>query len=164
MLNFTELYAMQKSLDEKIEKQHGLENKKLIQERILALYVEIGELANETRCFKFWSTKPASDREKILEEYVDGLHFILSLGLTFSYEVEQLSEQQQRNDVSLTSLFNTLYETLAKFDKEKTKSNYINLFENFLIIGQKLTFSNEEIIGAYIEKNKVNIVRQRTGY
>jgi dimeric dUTPase (all-alpha-NTP-PPase superfamily) len=163
MLNFTELYAMQKYLDEKIEKQHGLENKSLIQERILALHVEIGELANETRCFKFWSTKPASDREKILEEYVDGLHFILSLGLTFSYEVNQLPEKQSTNH-SLTYLFNSLYEVLVQFEKDKSKENYVKLFQNFLIIGQKLTFSNEEIMKAYKDKNEVNIVRQHTGY
>ena len=56
-------------------------NRKIVKRKMLALLVEIGELANETRCFKYWSNKPASEREVILEEYVDGLHFILSIGI-----------------------------------------------------------------------------------
>ena len=44
----------------------------------MALLVE-RELANETRSFKFWSTKGPSANEIILEEYVDSIHFLLSL-------------------------------------------------------------------------------------
>lgn len=39
--------------------------------------MEFGELANETRCFKYWSIKPMSDKEVILEEYIDCLFMIL---------------------------------------------------------------------------------------
>ncbi len=65
-----------------LQKEHDLQPKKIVKKKkMLALLVEIGELANETRCFKYWSNKPASEREVILEEYVDGLHFILSIGI-----------------------------------------------------------------------------------
>jgi len=35
----------------------------LLQERILALMVEVSEFANATRCFKYWSNK-GSEAEK----------------------------------------------------------------------------------------------------
>ena len=80
-MNLQKLFAMQDILDQKIRKEHGLERADLFNDKILALYVEVAELANETRCFKYWSHKPSSPREVILEEYVDGFHFLLSLGL-----------------------------------------------------------------------------------
>ena len=43
--------------------------------------LNLRNLANETRCFKFWSTKGPSDDAVILEEYVDSIHFLLSLGI-----------------------------------------------------------------------------------
>lgn len=80
-MDLLQLFKLQKELDDRIAKEHDLQPKKLLKEKMLALLVEIGELANETRCFKYWSNKPASEREVILEEYVDGLHFILSIGI-----------------------------------------------------------------------------------
>src|SRR5688500_20051556 len=53
----------------------------VFREKCLALLVELGELANETRCFKFRSKKPRNDDSVLLEEYVDNRHFRLSLGL-----------------------------------------------------------------------------------
>lgn len=49
------------------------------EKRLLALLVELHELANETKCFKFWSVNPNGKKDKILMEYVDVLHFTLSI-------------------------------------------------------------------------------------
>ena len=84
-MNLQILFSMQRQLDERIETERGLRGERLIERKLLALLVEVGELANETRCFKFWSSKPKAADETILEEYVDGLHFILSLGLDLSF-------------------------------------------------------------------------------
>src|SRR5690625_5238764 len=46
---------MQAELDKKIVKEKGLEGQDLLDKKILALQVELGELANEWRGFKFWS-------------------------------------------------------------------------------------------------------------
>ena len=48
-MNLQKLYALQKELDSRIVSEHNLQSENLIQ-RKLALQVEIGELANETRC------------------------------------------------------------------------------------------------------------------
>ncbi len=59
-MNLQRLFALQKELDLKIVSQHNLQAENLLQKKILALQVEIGELANETRCFKYWSDKEPS--------------------------------------------------------------------------------------------------------
>src|SRR5699024_5876901 len=84
--DWTKLFNMQAKLDQYIAENHNLTKKdNLVSKRYLALLVELGELANETRCFKFWSTKAPSHNDVILEEYVDGVHFILSLVLDLDF-------------------------------------------------------------------------------
>ncbi len=65
-MNLTKIFGMQKVLDTRIIEEHGLEGQNLFYNMILALQVEIGELANETRCFKHWSNKGSSEKEVIL--------------------------------------------------------------------------------------------------
>ncbi|MBO1914929.1 dUTP diphosphatase, partial [Microvirga sp. 3-52] len=68
-MKLTKLFEMQTELDAFIQKQR-VTNENVFQSKGLALLVELAELANETRSFKFWSTKGPSDIEVILEEYV----------------------------------------------------------------------------------------------
>ena len=74
-------------------------------ERFLALLVEIGELANATRAFKYWSLKPAEERARLLDEYADGLHFFLSLALVFKLEVEVVNEESETTNSAVVHQF-----------------------------------------------------------
>ncbi|OMD19986.1 hypothetical protein BJP48_31510 [Paenibacillus odorifer] len=56
-LTLDQMYEMQKVLDARIIKEKGLEGIDLLPNTILALQVEIGELANEWRGFKHWSNR-----------------------------------------------------------------------------------------------------------
>lgn len=161
-MNWEELYSMQQSLDNHIEENHQLKNQDLFQEKYLALLVELGELANETRCFKFWSNKPRNSNDIILEEYVDGLHFILSLGLEkgYRYTSRNLGELTQNE----TEQFNNVFESCAAFYKNVSKENYDQLFVNFLHLGGVLGFSESDIQFAYYKKNEINFERQNKGY
>lgn len=160
-----ELFAMQSELNMRIVKEHNLDNSSLFEQRRLAFLVELGELANETRCFKYWSKRPASEKEVILEEYVDGLHFVLSIGLDLGMkEVEMTSEVNlnlNMDKIDINTLFLTLYQAGSK---SLSKEEFQSFFDTFLGLGVKLGFSFEEIEGAYFEKNKVNHERQDNGY
>ncbi len=83
------LFTMQRELDAYIQKSQSVKED-VFKEKGLALLVELAELANETRCFKFWSAKGPSEREVILEEYVDSIHFILSLGIEKNLDTLEL--------------------------------------------------------------------------
>ena len=76
-----ELLEMQRVLDEAILKEHdNVYDEKIAAQMKIALFVELGELMNElpTR-FKHWKKTAVDNREKALVEYVDALHFQLSL-------------------------------------------------------------------------------------
>lgn len=160
------LFAIQEKLDQKIKQNHNLgENEDFIPAKVLALYVELGELANETRCFKYWSVKPPSAKEMILEEYVDGLHFVLSLGLSLNYQNDvRVEVESVRKNRSQLEAFEEAFRVISDFSKELSFSNYQTLFQSIIHLGQVLGFSWPEIKQAYLAKNEVNHKRQEEGY
>ncbi|MBT2681911.1 dUTP diphosphatase [Bacillus sp. ISL-35] len=158
------LFKMQKALDSHIELQHKLENDDLFDRKILALLVEIGELANETRCFKFWSVKPSSEQDIVLEEFVDGVHFILSLGIECGYEDIEDITQNRSTVTDTSSQFLAVYESVQKFRDSRSKKDYIDLFGSYMRLAELIGLQEAQIEQAYIQKNEVNYDRQRNGY
>src|SRR5690606_41690289 len=76
------LMELQKELDKQIIEGRGLQGRGLLPMRVLALQVEIAELAQEVSdAWKFWKSPKPRDQKKVLEELVDCLHFLLSIGL-----------------------------------------------------------------------------------
>ncbi|WP_138415404.1 dUTP diphosphatase [Aquibacillus sediminis] len=161
-MNWDQLFTMQEKLDTYIETNHNLQASDLVNKKILALLVEVGELANETRCFKFWSHKDASERQVILEEYVDGLHFILSLGLESNFRYDAGPIPSSTEDV--TTLFNHVFEQIIAFKQTISKETYHQMFTAYLALGNSLGFDETSVKQAYYEKNKVNHERQDKGY
>ena len=161
-MNLQKLFQMQNALDKRIETEHNLEGIPLLRKKILSLQVELGELANETRCFKFWSTKEPSSNDVILEEYVDCLHFILSIGLEKNFE--DITLNIKYITCELSEQFLNLYINISDFITCSSLDNYLNIFQNFLSLGENLGFSEEDIENAYLYKNNINHERQDNGY
>ena len=153
---------MQKDLDQYISEKHHLTDQDLFQEKYLALLVELGELANETRCFKFWSTKSRNKKEVILEEYVDNIHFILSIGIEKGLEIESIPFDNSK--LTETEQFNVVFQKCVLFYNDPTRENYIQLFRSFLQLGNMLGFNEKDIQEAYMAKNEINYERQQVGY
>lgn len=162
-MNIEKLLDMQEKLDQHIEQEHGLENADLIEKKILALLVEVGELANETRSFKFWSKKSSSSKEVILEEFVDGIHFILSLGLEIGIQQFDLGETNYANE-DVTKQFLEVFKSANYFSEERSVEHFQQLFRHYVYLGELLGFSHEEVFDAYVKKNEVNYNRQKEGY
>ena len=157
------LFTMQETLDTYIQEQHQLTHEDLFEEKLLALLVELSELANETRCFKFWSTKGPSARPIVLEEYVDSIHFLLSLGIVKNLSTFNEWEFSSTTD-SLTTVFIQTNQAVVAFGKDSSMSNYVHLWNQYGTIAEKLGFTSQDIIDAYIKKNDENYKRQNSGY
>ncbi|WP_338788790.1 dUTP diphosphatase [Metabacillus sp. FJAT-53654] len=183
-MNLQKLFEMQKGLRDHI----GYDGPDRFNKLILALLVEVGECANEWRGFKFWSTNqqprtlalrhPAmmeEDKEyynPLLEEYVDGLHFVLELALEIAYEIQfdvcdYISEidndikSQEQKSKNIIEQFNTVFyfANTVNYDCE-----YSNLFAAYYYLGEMLGFTWDQIEQAYMDKNKINHERQESGY
>src|SRR5699024_4166899 len=135
-MNWEQLYDMQKKLDTYIQENHDLEGRDLFAEKYLALLVEIGELANETRCYKFWSNNKRSEYETSLGEFVDGIHFLLSIGLEKNYFYH--GEAGLGTENSETAQFNKIFTAAATFKVDPTFDKYSRLFKEYLTLGELL--------------------------
>lgn len=158
---------MQRELDHTIETKNNLQDEDLFERKVFAFVVEVAELANETRCFKFWSQKGPSKKEILLEEYVDGIHFLLSLGIekkldSIESELEKVKEEPK--NLNLTSHFIKVNEEALAFFHNPTREAYLKLFYTYLQLASFLDFSLIEVEEAYFAKNKVNYQRQESNY
>ena len=192
-MNIKKLFELQKQLDLRIEKEHPRqEGEDRLSKKILALMVELGELANEWRGFKFWSHDqvprtrvlvnrttddigfknigPEHIKNPLLEEYVDCLHFLLSVGLEITEpdminlkrwnltKADNITEQFLWLMSDVTELYNGLCnDGFSKFE-------YQLLLLRFIHLGEMLGFSWEEVEEAYLQKNAENHARQERGY
>lgn len=153
--------TMQRDLDTYIEKQHPVQaGERRNMKKANALNCELAELMNETRVQKFWSTKGPSEREIVLEEYVDGIHFIVSIGNDRKVDFENINLPTIRKE-DINELFNDTFQLVSflayGFDL------YEHTLAMILKIGEKLGFTAEDIEQAYIAKWEKNHKRQESG-
>lgn len=162
-MKLNRLFEMQRVLDERIEKEHPrVEGEDRARKKIFALIIEISELANELpELFKFWSNKK-NNVSKALTEYVDGLHFFLSLGHEINVVEFDLFRLTTETD-EIDWIFE-VQNYLLNFDLYRDKRNYFTSLNCYLKLGEVIGFTWEEIEQAYISKNEVNHNRQATGY
>lgn len=155
-----ELLEMQRTLDNAILVKKGVIEYPLEKMKI-ALFVELGELMNEfSTKFKYWKSSAVDNREKGLIEYVDCLHFVLSL----------CTQQKDFTTNGLEFDNCKLYgkDSLARFlifiGLQVEHGNYKTALYDLFKIGNDLGFSWQEIYDAYMKKNKINYERLRSGY
>jgi len=197
-LNLAKLFELQRKLDEHIEKEHPRKpGEDRLAKKILALVVELGELANEARFFKYWSynQKPRTEelgecplckgtgdlgtvwaenciecrgtgkvvvKNPLLEEYVDCLHFLLSIGLDENIGTLEWEQIEPWKRESIIDQFIDLFDCTVRLKTDITE--YVVIWDYFIGLGEMLGFSWEEVEEAYMRKNAVNHERQESGY
>lgn len=167
-----ELFGAQKELDERIIEEHNLQGKDEFDKKIVAFIVELSELANEIRFFKFWSNKKPSDTETILDEYADCLHFLLSIGNDLSSICgETIQIHDYKNNLNYEELTEEFIEIIKSICDVKlfryepsVFEKYTETFERLLSLGHKLGFTWKDIEMAYYKKHEINFQRQDNNY
>ncbi|AJC23677.1 MULTISPECIES: dUTP diphosphatase [Bacillus] len=113
------------------------------------------------------------DTNPLLEEYVDCLHFILSIGNRIGFDngatIQQIMRRAEERELetnigigkAFSHLMSLVYGFYFSIEDEWT---YVMSFERFLNLGKLLGFAPEQIEAAYMDKNAVNHQRQQEGY
>lgn len=166
LTELAELLEMQEELDEAILEERGITRYPDVNIRI-ALSVELREMLNELpTLFKYWKKTAEDNREKALVEYVDALHFAMSL--TNEYAKEIVKGGETTNEIQCRFTYSGKWTTRNKasaiekcmifIDSSSWRVGY--LFK----IGLLLDFTWDEIYKAYKDKNAVNYQRLKEGY
>ncbi|MCI7057834.1 MAG: dUTP diphosphatase [Candidatus Enteromonas sp.] len=161
-ITLDELFPLQENLDKEIASIHHIDYPSTHNRRCLALLVELGEFANETRCFKYWSNKGPSPKEIILDEYADALHFFLSLGVELG-----VSRYTHRFNVKIKDCSDAVlnvYELVCKLVNNFDADSYCKAFAAFLDIIPLFDYSSLDVINAYKKKLDTNHQRQHNSY
>lgn len=164
-MNIKKMLEAQKELDEANLKKSGLTEYPL--EMVQTAYrVELGELLQEWKQFKFWKlNKGKVNRDKMLEEWADCIHFALSL------EKNIIGDNDDEGYYNFLS--RNIEKDVKKYYNEENKiysiidrcfTNFDFLLENTLALGLKLGYTLEELEQAYWRKNKINWERIEGGY
>ena len=143
MLNIANIYNETKYLDELFSQQYDIKSPEIIHKYKLELLVEFGELTNETRCFKFWSTKQTGEREKILEEYIDCLFMILYFSNITGVSLDEDFPNTNSNDI--IEVFLKLYEYGVDLSKEMSKDTVKKLLVEILYLSELLNFNLDDL-------------------
>lgn len=99
----------------------------------------------------------------LLEEYIDCLHFILSIGLDLDIDIYAFGIVAVTSD-SVIESFSSVFDAITLFSEDFDDWEYEQMFDRFAGLGKMLGFSTETIEEAYMTKNKINHERQDTNY
>ncbi len=156
MEEWNKIFKINKELD-KIYYAKYLDKEPLFYEKnCIGLIVEIAELANETKCFKYWSIKK-QDKEKVLEEYADTITMTLCLFTKFDLKIENIPEHYDTDNKIL--LFNELFIDSSNMLKDGNEMLIKRIFSNLIYLGELLCYNEEELINACYKK--MNILKER---
>ncbi|WP_276905518.1 dUTP diphosphatase [Faecalibaculum rodentium] len=168
------MLKLQARLDERIVKGNGLTYQDIMDRRgyFSAILDELGELNHELKKNWCWwkKTQAPVDEKKVLEEFVDVLHFVLSWQLAH-HEVkgtplsvfinraftEYDTELLVREDRRIVSGFQPMMHYLGVSDTYPPVGQLMYLMQN-------LGLDFEDVYQEYLAKNKVNHQRQDRGY
>ena len=159
-----ELLEMQRVLDNAILKERGnVYSEEIAEKTKIALFVELGELMNEVpTAFKHWKKTAKDNREAALVEYVDALHFALSLTNHTVQKGKYVDDYEKYNDLVHLDYSWILY--LTMYECCSSEANFKMMLGYLFILGNKLGFTWDEIYKAYKAKNQVNYERLANGY
>lgn len=164
--NLKWLQQKQLELDNYILKNNNLTVQQTYENRKIAFIVELCEFINEQRGFRYWSKKPASPINILLEEYVDGIHFLVSIANTLKFDFEDFNYKKLENfnNLSICDLFLLVLDQFNHFCKTNTTDDFIKAFNLYLMIFEKLDCSEQFLIDVYSQKNEINFLRQENNY
>lgn len=216
MVDLVEIFKKQDELNRKTAAKHEeyskLSRDELTQLYAFSALCELGEMSNEWGQFKIWKTNRKENRKTLCtkcngkgeiygdscqyceggftnplrEEYIDVVHFVVSVAIGFDLDPEEFMKKFKRKEVTASNtykLIRVLYKYLVYADvlidelqnlpntEKLVKNNQIErldvaekLIDKLLHLGYSLGFDDEEIESAYFDKHKVNHIRQQNHY
>ena len=159
MNKWTEIYQRNLELDIIFNEKYKAD-KLIFEKNCLELLTEIGELANETKIFKYWSIKKPDENE-VLEEYADCIMMTLYFFGYLNLELENLEESKSKDAIKL---FNHLFVQSSKLMNSISEELVKDIFGSLLNLGNLLGFEEKQILEACQKKQDKVEQRLNTNY
>ncbi len=161
MFDLTNIYKITKQIDEQFALRYG-NNEEILKKNRLELLVELGELANETRCFKYWSMKQIGEKEKVLEEYIDCLFMVLYFSNLTDISLDEEFPTSLNGD--LIDTFLSLNKYASDISKVPKKDEIKRVLVELVHLAEILDFTIEDLERVTLKKQKIIEDRFHTDY
>lgn len=159
-MDLKKIIEQQILLDEAIKKAHLLKQDHQ-EEMFIALFTEVGEFANEVQSFKYWKKSKKINQNDLLEEYADGLHFLMSFAI--KYKCNSLIEPLVLSK-DINYQFLKMFNSISKLIKNISKRKVEKAIAIYLGLAKLLDISDDKINQAYKLKNQKNFERIKNNY
>lgn len=160
-MNINQLFIKQAELDKYIYNNKGVTAEEIFEKKIVAFLDELYELANELEFFKYWKKEIVIDRERVIEEYIDVIHFAVGLATDLGVKEYKYIKTQPQD---LNKLFIGITNLATILAISKSKEHVTSLINNVISLGYQLGLNEEIVLDAYDKKNAENYNRQKVGY
>lgn len=153
-MNIHILLNQEKELIKNIAIDDTLNDYTLFARKHLQLHIKMSDLANETKCYKYWVGEIDSvNLENVFQKYISCFHQILFLGLDGDFQdLETVTAQS--TDSCLSDQFLNLYIDINDSIMSSSEDHFATLVEDYLTLGSCLGFSEEQIIEGLCECNE----------
>lgn len=156
-MDLQKLFALQTEIENNItniatipEDKVGIDN---IEElRFLALHIKLSELANLTKCYKYYHVKPNIPKDKLTLRYVDAFQYLLSIGNRSKYNVITSDALPKILESNIIKLFSSLIDQVSSVRKQTLNHNFIEglegytqLFSTMIHLGEVLNINFDEV-------------------
>ena len=140
-MNLQNFFKVQDEANRLLVMDTSLNEYKLTARKLLSLHIKLSDLANETKCFRYWKEDDIKiSKDTVISKYIDCLCHILTIGLDKNYS--DLKEiELNPNDYCLSDQFLNLFIDLNDIIISPSKDHYKTLFEDFLSLGVSLGYS-----------------------
>lgn len=162
MSKYQVIYEENKKLDQMFDDLYNSKDSIIFKKNKLELLVEIGEFANETKCFKYWSNKKIN-KELMLYEYADILIMVLSFYNYFNLEINNYDIKIDEKEDLVDNIAN-LYLLSTTFYYSNDSKDIKKIFESLIKIGYQINLTDEDIIKWTLEKINKNKERFQDGF
>lgn len=149
-----EIYENNIRLDQIFMDKYLANEPEYFKKNALEFLVELGEFANETKCFKYWTIKKPN-RADVLEEYADVLTMALYFLGDLNAKLDNLPGHIESDNI-LDVINYLYYEGSKMMSNEYCEEIVKDLISNVIYVGELAGISEEEMIDA-IKKKQIKV-------
>ncbi|RKD26400.1 Dimeric dUTPase, all-alpha-NTP-PPase (MazG) superfamily [Caminicella sporogenes DSM 14501] len=169
-MELNQLFKIQEVIENHIKKLSDIDENVVGEENVfdlkfLALQVKTAEIANLTKCYKYYKIKENIPREKLIIRYIDAMKFLLSIGNAHGFNIinNDAIEAVEKSD-NIIKLFSNIFDDIRDLKKLILQQDYVNslsvyirLFARYINLGECLGLSFEEVYDYYLKNNCLSV-------
>lgn len=167
--DFKYFLEKQALLDEAIMKEKQITKNEWLNDlennHVIALKVEVAEFVNEcSNIWKYWKDKEPN-RERIIDEAIDVLHFVfLRLNKRANLSEKEVYDFYINNSASRINAVGENEKTSEMFRLLLDKQYPLTILAIVMYVLSEYGFTRDDVIEQYNKKNAINFERLENGY